>query len=128
MNCLIDTHALLWFFAGSKDLSVRAKMVISNPLNKNYISMASIWEIGIKVSIGKLTLGVSLEELRKKILDNRIEILPLSYNHVLGLSTLEDIHKDPFDRILICQARAEKLTLITRDPLFGEYKKIRVCW
>ncbi|MFM1744444.1 MAG: hypothetical protein RLZZ630_381, partial [Bacteroidota bacterium] len=80
MSFLIDTHALLWFFAGSEELSGRARSLILNPQNRINISIASIWEIGIKVSLGKLRLGFRMEELKLKLEENQIDILPIDFD------------------------------------------------
>ena len=128
MRYLLDTHAFLWFFSGSDNLSGKAKTEIGNPNHKVYISIASIWEIAIKMSLGKLQLDFRLDQLKTEIFKNQIGILPLHFDHIISLTDLEHLHKDPFDRILICQAKGEKLTIISRDKHFKRYKKVRICW
>ena len=128
MRYLLDTHAFLWFFSGSGHLSEKAKSEIENPDHQIFISIASIWEIGIKMSLGKLQLDFKLNELKREIFKNKIEILPLDFEHIITLSDLEFMHKDPFDRILISQAKEERLTIISRDKYFRLYKKIKVYW
>jgi len=86
------------------------------------LSVASLWEITIKNQIGKLTLGLSLEELFEYADRNRIEIIQISYEHLLTLSKLSINHNDPFDRIIISQAIAENLTLVSKDKGFKKYK------
>jgi PIN domain nuclease of toxin-antitoxin system len=86
------------------------------------LSVASLWEITIKNQIGKLTLGLSLEELFEYADRNRIEIIQISYEHLLTLSKLPIHHNDPFDRIIISQAIAENLTLVSKDKGFKKYK------
>jgi PIN domain nuclease of toxin-antitoxin system len=128
MNYLLDTHTFLWFLEGNSNLSNKARLVIENSVNTNYISIASIWELAIKMSLGKLKLDVSIEELKAEILKNNFEILPLDFEHIIELSKLEDIHKDPFDRIIISQAISERHTIITKDSNFKLYKKVKIYW
>jgi PIN domain nuclease of toxin-antitoxin system len=128
MAYLLDTHTFLWFLEGNKSLSKKAKEIITNPKNKTYISIASIWEIGIKISLDKLRLDATLEELKQELISNEIEILPLDFDHIIELSNLDDHHRDPFDRILISQAQTEKLTLLSKDSHFKLYKQVKVIW
>lgn len=124
MNYLLDTHTFLWFLEGNENLSDDARFAIENPENNSFISIASIWEIAIKLNLGKLRLDIKLEELKSEILRNDFEILPLDFEHIIGLSNLEAIHKDPFDRIIISQAIYEKCTIISRDLNFNLYKNL----
>ena len=128
MNYLLDTHTFLWFFEGNNNLSKRAKTIIENPKNINFISIASILEVAIKIKLGKLQLGITLEDLKTEILKNNIEILPLDFEHIIELSTLEDIHGDPFDRIIISQAIIENCILISKDSSINKYKKVNILW
>ena len=80
------------------------------------------------MSLGKLKLDIKLEELKSEILKNNFEILPLDFEHIIELSSLEYIHKDPFDRIIISQAISEKYTLISKDLNFGLYTKVKLLW
>lgn len=127
MNLLLDTHTFLWFIDGSNELSTKIKNQITNPEITKYISIASLWEIAIKINNGKLKLDFSFEELRNIIISNGFEILALDFEHILKITNLERIHKDPFDRIIIAQAQVEKLTIITRDANFKKYK-VKVMW
>ena len=126
MAYLLDTHTFLWFLEGSKRLSKKTKDIIVNPKNKTFISIASIWEMGIKLSLDKLELDLSLEELKQELIRNEIEILPLDFDHIITLSKLEYHHRDPFDRILISQAKSEKLTILSKDSHFKLYKQVKV--
>lgn len=126
MNYLLDTHIFLWFLEGSDNLSIKARTTIENTENIKFISIASIWELAIKLSLGKLKLDITLEELKEEIVKNNFEILPLDFEHIIGLSKLEEIHKDPFDRIIISQAIFEDLTIISRDVNFGLYSSIKL--
>ena len=101
MNYLLDTHTFLWFLEGSEDLSEKARTSIENTENVKFISIASLWEVAIKLNLGKLQLDIKLAELKEVIIKNNFEILPLDFEHIIGLSKLEDIHKNPFDRIII---------------------------
>ena len=122
MAFILDTHAFLWFVAGDKQLpeSVKSKIIDIN--ESCFLSVASLWEITIKNQIGKLTLGLSLEELFEYADRNRIEIIQISYEHLLTLSKLPGHHNDPFDRIIISQSIAENLTLISKDKGSKKYK------
>lgn len=115
---LLDTQVLLWWLAGDKSLSNQFKAQISNPKNMVYCSAVSIWEMSIKESIGKLEYPKDLLSNLKK---NRIEILPITTNHVLKIQQLPVLHKDPFDRMLVAQAMAEKLNLISADKIVNQY-------
>jgi PIN domain nuclease of toxin-antitoxin system len=128
MRLLLDTHTFLWFLGGNKDLSAIARSSIENVENAKFISIASIWEMAIKLNLGKLKLDISLEDLKTELLKYNFEILPLDFEHIIGLSKLEDIHKDPFDRIIISQAIAENLTLISADANFSAYKSLNLLW
>ena len=128
MNYLIDTHTFLWYLEGNSNLSKKARSIISDPQNQILISIASIWEIGIKIALGKLIIDVDLEVLKREIIKNQMEILPLDFEHIKELVNLEQLHKDPFDRILICQSKAEKLSIITKDSNFFNYKNIECVW
>ncbi len=122
MEYLLDTHTFLWFINGDKELSKKAKNSIADPDASKFISIASTWEIAIKVNLGKLKLDMPFEELKQQIILNGFEILPITFEHTLKLCSLEHIHSDPFDRIIITQAYAENLTVISKDGNFSKYK------
>lgn len=128
MQYLLDTHTFLWFLNGDSQLSEQARVNIENPQNFNFISIASIWEISIKLSLGKLSLDLTLEELVKEIIKNNFEILPINIDHILQLSKLENHHKDPFDRILISQALCENFEIISKDINFALYPQLKISW
>lgn len=128
MDLLLDTHTFLWFLEGNKDLSIKARRSIENIDNVIFISIASIWEVAIKLNLGKLKLDIKLEDLKEEILKNNFEILPLDFEHIIGLSKLEEIHKDPFDRIIISQAISENYTVISKDSNFSLYKNLKLLW
>lgn len=122
MAFLLDTHAFLWFVSGDTQLPVSVKEKIKDIHQQCFLSAASLWEITIKKQIGKLVLNISLEELFNYADRNQIEIVPITYDHLLTLSKLPSHHNDPFDRLIISQAIAEDLILITRDKGLKKYK------
>ncbi len=123
MNLLLNTHALLWFFDGSSNLSQTAHSAIINPKNTNFVSMASFWELAIKTSIGKLDMDFTLEELEELTMENGIELFPIRIPHVLALRTLHFHHKDPFDRMIFAQSLVENMSLVSCDVIFDSYLK-----
>lgn len=127
MKALLDTHAFLWAIAEEEKLSRRAKQIFTGS-NDLWLSVASLWEILIKVQAGKLPLPEpSGPYLVRELAKNRIEILPVKMDHVLRIESLPQHHRDPFDRILIAQSLEENLPLITADPVFEKYS-IRIIW
>ncbi len=128
MRALLDTNSFLWFIAGSDRLSVNARNVIADLNNDLFLSLASLWEIAIKVSIGKLELLPSFEELiPAQLEENDIKLLPLDLNHLSELIRLPFHHRDPFDRLIIVQGMTEGLPLISKDASFKMYP-IEVIW
>jgi len=121
MKILLDTHTFLWFLAGASELSKQARMLIENPENEKYISIASFWEIAIKNSLGKLTLDVPYAELKTEAIKNSFQILPITFEDTLQLNTLSFHHRDPFDRIIISQAKENNLMLLSCDSNFNSY-------
>ncbi len=121
MLLLLDTHILIWFLEGSKLLSKSRRQIISNPQNDVFVSIASLWETAIKISVGKLTLKQPLANVIKQIIVQDIEILPIMPEHTLQVSTLPFHHRDPFDRLIIAQAQIENLMIISDDSNFGSY-------
>lgn len=110
MTVLLDTHALLWFLHGDLRLSRAARDAIEHPQNRAVLSLVSLWEIAVKVTVGKLVLSRPVEDLiRHELTRNDIDLLPATPEHVVVLSTLPLHHRDPFDRLLIAQAMAEDL-------------------
>ena len=122
MKYLLDTHTLLWFLKGDKKLSDGARQLIDNPHNVKFLSIASLWEIAIKVSLGKLVLDKSFERLFPEQLHfNRIQILDITVDSLIKLTTLPFHHRDPFDRLIIAQALVEGLPIIGADAAFDAY-------
>jgi PIN domain nuclease of toxin-antitoxin system len=122
MKLLLDTHAFLWFIEGNQNLSLTAQNAIKSPTNQRYLSIASLWEIAIKVSIGKLEIGMPLTELvNREVYGNAIEMLEIHSHHLDTLAGLPFHHKDPFDRLIIAQGLTENIAIITKDGLFANY-------
>lgn len=127
MAFILDTHAFLWFAAGDKQLPESVKSKIFDIDVSCFLSVASLWEITIKHQIGKLILDLSLEELFEYAERNRIEIIQISFDHLLTLSKLPPHHNDPFDRIIISQCISENATLLSKDTGFKKYK-VKQLW
>jgi len=126
MRLLLDTHVLLWWLEGGLRLSDRARALIGCPRNSAFVSAASTWEISIKAALGKLDLeDESFPESLET--EDRFAPLPISLAHGAAAGRLPRHHDDPFDRMLIAQARMEDLTLITHDKAFDSYD-VRIVW
>ncbi len=122
MRLLLDTHAFLWFVLNDAQLSSKAKTLIEDPSNDILISPASYWEIAIKVSHKKLDLFATFDDfMRRGIAGNDFEILPIEPKHAAIVATLPFHHKDPFDRLLIAQAIAETIPLVSTDSAIDPY-------
>ena len=122
MNLLLDTHALLWFLLDDPRLSPRALQFIEPAENQTWVSVASLWEIAIKVSIQKIDLARSFDALIPSQLEaNSIGILPIKVEHLVTLTTLPMVHRDPFDRLLVAQAISERFDLISGDSVLDAY-------
>jgi PIN domain nuclease of toxin-antitoxin system len=111
MEILLDTHILLWHLTDNTKLSEEKSEIIENSQHQKFLSMASLWEIAIKTSIGKLQIQQSLE----MIVPREVIILDIKLSHLKRVQNLPFYHRDPFDRILIAQAQFEKLTIMTDD-------------
>lgn len=123
MNLLLDTHTFLWWIAGSKYLSKTARELITDGANTIYWSAASSWEVAIKYRLGRLDLKDTPENiLPAELVKNRIESLPIMDIHAFAAGQLPYHHRDPFDRMLIAQARLESLALISNDSIMGKYQ------
>jgi PIN domain nuclease of toxin-antitoxin system len=125
---LLDTHTLLWFLSGDERISSKSRNVISDPEDRCFVSIASLWEMAIKTKIGKLDLPFDLNALANHLFKNNIKILPIALEHILETVNLEDQHRDPFDRIIIAQAKYERLTIISKDENFLRYAHIKLIW
>lgn len=123
MKLLLDTHIFLWWDSEPSKLSKTALSAMEDKTNSLFLSVISIWEMQIKKDIGKLTLRVPLVEMLKAQEEiNQIKLLPLKTKHIFALEGLLQHHKDPFDRIIIAQAKVENLTIVTNDPIFVNYE------
>jgi len=127
VNLLVDTHALLWFVAGDSHLTDRARKAIEDRDAINYVSMATWWEIAIKCSLGRLELSDPLDVFVAQRLDEGFRVLPIETHHLPALLDLPFHHRDPFDRLIICQAILEDMTVCTGDAEFRHYA-VRVLW
>lgn len=127
MKILIDTQAFIWFVEDDRQLPSKIKDELENIENTIILSIASLWEMTIKMSLDKLKISCDIEEMIEKVYKNGFEILPILPNHIIKLSSLNYIHRDPFDRIIIAQGLSEDLTIVTSDAIFKEYG-IRQKW
>jgi PIN domain nuclease of toxin-antitoxin system len=128
MKLLLDTHVLIWLVEGSDNLSQAARQAIENDDNSLYLSIASLWEMTIKMTLGKLQLGMSIDRIVESyILPSGMEIILIQLNHLVVLRDLPLHHRDPFDRLLISQARSEELILVSGDRIFGDYP-VQLLW
>ena len=121
MKLLLDTHLLLWAAAG-EGLPAKAVQLIDDPGNDLLFSAASIWEIAIKTGLGRPDFQVDAGVFRRELLESGYEELAITSAHAAGVSTLPDLHKDPFDRILIAQAVAEGIVLLSADQAVLSYR------
>lgn len=121
MKLLLDTQVLLWAAANSKRLSASARKLLNDPANTLCFSAASLWEITIKASLGRKDFRVEPRVLRRGLLDNGYAELPITSQHAVGVDALPDIHRDPFDRLLLAQALSEGITLVTGDAVLASY-------
>ena len=122
MRFLLDTHALIWFLDGDTQLSSHARAMIEDPNHEVFLSVASLWEMAIKVSLGKLMLGAPFQTLFPRQLElNSIEVLDISLAHLHQLLSLPLHHRDPFDRLLLAQAQVEGCPIISTDAVFDLY-------
>lgn len=118
MTLLLDTHFLLWIANGDQRLTPKAKKIIS-AADAVYMSAASLWEISVKVSVGKLAVGV--DALTESLLNAGLVELPVSIEHAKALKALPPVHRDPFDRMLVAQAMTEPMHLLTVDATLTAY-------
>ncbi len=128
MNVILDTHTFLWAVTDDRRLSETARAVIGDGANQVFLSAASMWEIVLKAGAGKLHVaGGAARFLENEIRRNRLSPLPIQLAHILRVTSLPSIHKDPFDRLLIAQAQVENLPLVTSDSEIARYP-VQVIW
>ena len=126
MKYLLDTHTLIWFLEGDKRLSTTAQGIICNDDADVYMSIVSLWEMAIKIILGKLELSQSLDQIIDKLPQQNITLLPIQPAHVLAVLKLPFKHRDPFDRLLIGQALVENMKFISNEALFLRYGVDRI--
>jgi PIN domain nuclease of toxin-antitoxin system len=121
LNLLLDTHVALWAITDSPRLPKKARDLIANPANTVWVSVASLWEITIKYSMGRGDMPVSGAKAKAWFEQSGYQLLNIEAAHVLGVAELPPLHNDPFDRLLVAQALAEPLRLITHDAQVARY-------
>lgn len=128
MKLLLDTHAFIWWDSEPAKLSPQVLNLCQDRQNTLFLSVASVWEMQIKLQMGKFKLTLSLAELiESQQQTNNLQILPVLLTHVLALEHLPAHHKDPFDRLLIAQAKVEEVIVVSNDPMFPKYTD-KVLW
>lgn len=118
---LLDTHAAIWFFNGSDTLTKTADRIIRNFSNPIYLSIVSVWELAVKIGIGKLEFDGKTAGFVRLAEKNKITILPIKTAHLTALESLPLIHRDPFDRLLVATAISEQMSLISSDKNIAQY-------
>lgn len=126
MELLLDTHTFLWFVGGDPQLSSRARHLIQDPANTRYLSIATAWELAIKASVRKLDLKAPFPVFWEQVARNGMGVPPIAIAHLSIIAELPLHHRDPLDRLLIAQALAERLPLISADPRFDAYPVARL--
>jgi PIN domain nuclease of toxin-antitoxin system len=128
MKVLVDTHAFLWDLLSDHRSSRLAKQILKSDEHELFFSLVSLWEFSIKIKTGKLNaLGSSVAYLRDEMENYSMQLLPIRYQHILQLEALPVLHSDPFDRLLIAQAIAESLPILTHDEKFSLYP-VKAIW
>ncbi|MCZ8226711.1 MAG: type II toxin-antitoxin system VapC family toxin [Microcystis sp.] len=127
MQLLLDTHSFIWWSINSEKLSLTGQDLLFDRNNRLFLNVASVWEMQIKLQLGKLQLNPSLQELIKnQITINNLEILSIDLAHIWTLATLIHYHKDPFDRLLISQSITEIMPILSIDEIFDRYPVQRI--
>lgn len=127
MQLLLDTHSFIWWSINSEKLSLTGQDLLFDRNNRLFLSVASVWEMQIKLQLGKLQLNPSLQELIKnQITINNLEILSIDLAHIWTLATLIHYHKDPFNRLLISQSITEIMPILSIDEIFDLYPVQRI--
>jgi PIN domain nuclease of toxin-antitoxin system len=121
MHHLLDTHTIIWFINGDPELSEKARNLIEKDSTANFVSVASLWEIAIKVSLEKLELRGPFSEIKSQLDQNGFQLLPINWEDTLLIASLPFHHRHPFDRILIAQSINNRLSIITKDDQFKKY-------
>ena len=127
MRLLLDTHALMWFLLDAQRLSSQARTLMVDLSNELWVSPASLWELAIKISLGKYALEKDFRTFfDEQLEDNRLEILPITVRHAAAVATLPFHHRDPFDRLIIAQAVVEQVPVLSADATFDSYPIARI--
>ncbi len=128
MNLLLDSHSFVWMHEEPHKLSIKVANEILNATNQIFLSVASVWELQIKIKLGKFSFSDTFEKvLIEEQQTNNLQILPVELSHALYLGNLPLHHKDPFDRLLISQAIVENMTLVSVDANFSKYQ-VNLLW
>jgi PIN domain nuclease of toxin-antitoxin system len=127
MRVLLDTHAFLWWVEDARALSKRARTAIADPANECLFSLASCWEMAIKLSLGKLRLLGAIERfIPEQLSANAFRLLEIDFRHVARVAALPFHHRDPFDRLLVAQALEEHCVIVSADLIFRKYGVSRI--
>src|SRR5690606_41339894 len=121
MRVLLDTHVFLWFILGDRRCTPRIRAIIEDDANDCMVSIASVWEIALKHTLGKLALHRPIDQFFQAFTDGGFDPIPITTLDILTLASLPMHHRDPFDRMLIAQARSADMHLLTADPHFRQY-------
>ena len=127
MKLLLDTHAFLWFVTGDPRMGGKARRQMEAGETELYLSAASVWEMAIKTSLGRLTLPTSLHEYVEEKIEAGFRILPVEWPHAAAVAKLPFHHKDPFDRLIIAQGMTEKIPIVSGDQAFKAYG-VKIVW
>jgi len=121
MKFLLDTHTFIWFVTDNPKLSQKSIALIEDLNNEIFVSIATFWEIAIKMSIGKLELKMKFSKLIEELKENEMTLLEIEFPHLVQLISLPFYHRDPFDRLLIAQSMVEKMALVSYDSTLENY-------
>jgi PIN domain nuclease of toxin-antitoxin system len=129
MRLLLDTHSFLWWTGAPERLPSSVRAALLEPANQLYLSAASSWEIQIKTALGRLELSRRLRSIvEREISRNGLRLLPITFDHTQHLGGFGRLHRDPFDRILMAQAVAEEMTLVSGDTQVHRYGGVSLLW
>jgi PIN domain nuclease of toxin-antitoxin system len=121
MKILLDSHTLIWLYTGNERLSEIAKNIISDETNECFMSIATVWEMALKIKLGKMNIGVPLHRFVEDVVDNGIQILHIELAHIFNTQNLDFHHRDSFDRMLISQAIIESMNFVSSDTIADLY-------